>query len=113
MTDLPASLDIQGVCSFWGGNNPLSPATIYRQIARGKHPKPFKVGGVLSRWNTDELIAERDRRMAERGAAERVSAVDRNSTNPESEQYGASYRAGSEARQKTSETDFRGLTRRA
>lgn len=68
MTDLPTSLDIDGVCQFWGGNQPLSRATIYRQITRGEHPKPYK-NGALSRWDTDELLAERARRMAARSEA--------------------------------------------
>ena len=55
-------IDIREACRFWGGNRPLNPATVYRQIANGKHPKPLKIGG-LSRWSLVELCAERERRM--------------------------------------------------
>ncbi len=54
-------LTIKDVCRFWGGNKPLNPATLYRQIADGKHPKPIKVGG-LSRWSLNELRVELQRR---------------------------------------------------
>ena len=56
-------VDLKGTCIFWGGDRTaLNPATIYRQIAKGLHPKPIKVGS-LSRWSLNELRAERQRRM--------------------------------------------------
>ena len=55
-------IDIREACRFWGGNKPLNPATLYRQISQGKHPKPVKIGG-LSRWSLLELCTERQRRM--------------------------------------------------
>lgn len=55
-------IDIREVCRFWGGNKPINPATLYRQVAQQKHPAPIKVGG-LSRWSLVELCAERQRRM--------------------------------------------------
>jgi predicted DNA-binding transcriptional regulator AlpA len=57
--------DISAVCQFWGGNRPVHPASIYRQISEGKHPKPIKVGN-LSRWVMAELREERTRRMEAR-----------------------------------------------
>ena len=63
--DNPEMLSIRAVCQFWGGDAPLNSASIYRQIAAGKHPKPIKVGS-LSRWLRQELIAERERRMVAR-----------------------------------------------
>lgn len=58
-------LDINQVRKFWGGEEPINAATVYRMIANGTHPKPMKIG-KLSRWFRRELIAERDRRLAER-----------------------------------------------
>jgi len=58
-------ITIEAVCQFWGGNAPLNPATIYRQMAAGQHPRPIKVG-TLSRWVRSELLAEQTRRMARR-----------------------------------------------
>ena len=55
-------VDIKEVCRFWGGNRPLNPATVYRKVSTGQHPKPVKIGG-LSRWSMVELCAERQRRM--------------------------------------------------
>jgi predicted DNA-binding transcriptional regulator AlpA len=68
MDNFPDLLDINGVCEFWGGNRPVSRASVYRQIAKGEHPKPMK-NGMLSRWDMGELVAERARRMAARHRA--------------------------------------------
>ena len=63
--NLPEMLTISAVCAFWGGDEPLNHATVYRQITAGQHPRPIKVGS-LSRWLRSELLAERERRMAAR-----------------------------------------------
>ena len=58
-------VDMREACKFWGGSKPVNPATIYRMIANGCHPKPVKFGS-LSRFLKSELIAERERRCTQR-----------------------------------------------
>ena len=33
---------------------PVSPATIWRWVAKGKFPKPFKIGSITA-WHADEI----------------------------------------------------------
>ena len=49
-------LDRKAACEFFGGTRPLHPATLYRWIARGRFPKPLKVGRS-SRWLRAECEA--------------------------------------------------------
>ena len=50
-------LDRRAVCQFFGGTKPLDAATLYRGIAKGRYPKPVKVGPGSSRWLRDECEA--------------------------------------------------------
>jgi len=34
---------------------PVSPATIWRWVAQGKFPKPFKLGPNTTVWNLDQV----------------------------------------------------------
>jgi predicted DNA-binding transcriptional regulator AlpA len=47
-------LDKVEVCRFFGGTRPINAATLYRGIAKGRYPKPVKVGPGSSRWLRDE-----------------------------------------------------------
>jgi len=69
---LPDMMTIGAVCAFWGGDEPLNPATVYRQVTAGQHPKPIKVGS-LSRWLRSELLAERARRVAKRDSGQEAA----------------------------------------
>ncbi|MHC2466708.1 putative DNA-binding transcriptional regulator AlpA [Bradyrhizobium embrapense] len=53
----PDLLDLPAVCRFFGGNEPLHPATIYRGCAAGRYPPPIKVGPNTSRWLLSECKA--------------------------------------------------------
>lgn len=39
------------------GKLPVSPATIWRWVRKGKFPKPFKLGESVTVWNADEVDA--------------------------------------------------------
>jgi predicted DNA-binding transcriptional regulator AlpA len=47
-------LDRKAVCVMLGGTRPLNPSTLYRNIRKGKFPRPIHVGGS-SRWLREEL----------------------------------------------------------
>jgi predicted DNA-binding transcriptional regulator AlpA len=51
MSDL---LDRDGVCRFFGGDKPIDPSTLYRNIKAGRYPRPVKVGPGSSRWLRSE-----------------------------------------------------------
>lgn len=54
---------------FLGGNKPISRATLYRGIAEGRFPQPFKVGRASNRWWMHELVDALERASSERSAA--------------------------------------------
>jgi predicted DNA-binding transcriptional regulator AlpA len=56
-------LDRTEVCRFFGG---ISASTLYRNIAKGRYPKPVKVGPNSSRWLLDEVQAALAAMMAVR-----------------------------------------------
>ncbi len=60
--------DKKWIAAFFGGNKPLSTATIYRLVADGKIPKPVNVGGS-ARWVRSECEAARAKMLIERGRA--------------------------------------------
>jgi predicted DNA-binding transcriptional regulator AlpA len=47
-------LDRRAVCRLLGGSRPINAATLYRNIAKGRFPKPIKVAGS-SRWVRAEI----------------------------------------------------------
>jgi predicted DNA-binding transcriptional regulator AlpA len=49
-------LDKGEVCRYFGGSRPINSATLYRQIRKGRLPKPIRVGGS-SRWLRTECEA--------------------------------------------------------
>lgn len=49
-------LDRNAACRLFGGTRPINPATLYRWIAKGRFPKPVKVGRS-SRWLREECEA--------------------------------------------------------
>jgi predicted DNA-binding transcriptional regulator AlpA len=50
-------LDREATCRFFGGSKPIDPATLYRGIAKGRYPKPVKVGPGSARWLKSECEA--------------------------------------------------------
>jgi predicted DNA-binding transcriptional regulator AlpA len=46
-----------GVCRFFGGDKPIDPSTLYRNIKAGRYPRPVKVGPGSSRWLRAECEA--------------------------------------------------------
>jgi predicted DNA-binding transcriptional regulator AlpA len=54
---IPDLLDRAEVCRFFGGNRPINAATLYRNIRRGRYPRPVKVGPGTSRWLRAECEA--------------------------------------------------------
>jgi predicted DNA-binding transcriptional regulator AlpA len=52
----PELLHKREVCFLFGGSKPINPATLYRQIRKGRLPKPIRVGGS-SRWLRTECEA--------------------------------------------------------
>jgi predicted DNA-binding transcriptional regulator AlpA len=61
-------LDIDEVCTFFGGSKPLHPATIYRGAGK-LYPKPIKVGRQAARWLRSECEAALREMAADRGNA--------------------------------------------
>lgn len=53
---MQALLDKREVCRLFGGTKPLNPSTLYRNIRKGKFPRPIHVGGS-SRWLREEVEA--------------------------------------------------------
>jgi len=45
------------VCRFFGGTKPINTATLYRNIRKGRYPRPVKVGPGDSRWLRSECEA--------------------------------------------------------
>jgi predicted DNA-binding transcriptional regulator AlpA len=53
----PELLDKREVCAFFGGSKPIDSATLYRNIRKGRYPRPVKVGPGSSRWLRSECEA--------------------------------------------------------
>jgi predicted DNA-binding transcriptional regulator AlpA len=53
----PELLDRKAACEFFGGTRPINPATLYRNIRKGRYPKPIKIGPGSSRWLRSECEA--------------------------------------------------------
>jgi predicted DNA-binding transcriptional regulator AlpA len=64
----PGLLDINEVCSFFGGTKPLAPCTIYRGMGK-LYPKPVKVGPNTSRWLRYECVEALNKIIAARSDA--------------------------------------------
>lgn len=58
----------------------LSRSTIYDRVSKGTFPTPVPLGGKAVAWSASEIGAWMQRRIAERGGAER-----RRSRDPENE----------------------------
>jgi predicted DNA-binding transcriptional regulator AlpA len=54
---IPNLLDRAEVCRFFGGTRPINPATLYRNIRRGRYPRPVRVSPGASRWIRAECEA--------------------------------------------------------
>jgi predicted DNA-binding transcriptional regulator AlpA len=50
-------LDRQAVCRLFGGTKPIDPSTLYRGVAKGRYPRPVKIGPGASRWLRQECEA--------------------------------------------------------
>lgn len=61
-------LDIEQVCTFFGGSKPLHAATIYRGVASGIYPKPVKIGPNTNRWLRSECAAALQKLIESRAA---------------------------------------------
>ena len=63
-------IDADDTCRFFGGTKSINPATLYRGIAKGRYPKPIKVGPGSSRWIKSECVAALERIIALRDGTE-------------------------------------------
>jgi hypothetical protein len=57
---------IEEVAAFFGGADPLHPATVYRGVEAGHIPPPYHPSPGLSRWDPDECRAARAKKLAAR-----------------------------------------------
>jgi predicted DNA-binding transcriptional regulator AlpA len=62
-------LDLKAVCSFFGGNKPIHPSTLYRGIERRCYPAPVKIGPGSSRWLKKECDEALEAMIRGRAAA--------------------------------------------
>ena len=65
---------IEEVAVFFGGPQPLNPATVYRGIKEGRIPQPYHPSPGIARWLPEECYAARDAMIAERAVGSGVSA---------------------------------------
>ena len=59
---------IDEVAAFFGGPQPLNPATVYRGVADRRIPPPYHPSPGIARWIPEECYAARDAMIAEREA---------------------------------------------
>lgn len=52
-------MTLAATCSFFGGDRPINPATLYRGIKVGRYPPPVHLGSRSSRWLRSECVAAR------------------------------------------------------
>jgi predicted DNA-binding transcriptional regulator AlpA len=52
-------MTLAATCSFFGGDRPINPATLYRGIKVGRYPPPVHLGSRSSRWLRTECVAAR------------------------------------------------------
>ena len=58
MEDDDVLLDVEAMCREIGGKDaPISAATLYRGIKKGRYPKPIAVSPKLRRWSQKQARA--------------------------------------------------------
>jgi hypothetical protein len=63
---------IDEVAAFFGGPQPLNPATVYRGIVEKRIPQPYHPSPGIARWVPEECYDARDKMIAERDQGESV-----------------------------------------
>jgi hypothetical protein len=60
------TMTIDATCTFFGGDRPLAPSTLYRGVRAGQFPPPIMIGPNNPRWLRSECMQALERLKKQR-----------------------------------------------